>query len=278
MASHLDPNSPTGASDTPTPLSDGARTVISLLLFVHLFAISLAFCGNFEGAEFDPKPGLIPRMEAVVRPYLYPLWLDRPFQYHLTYGAPLDFDHFLEVAINANQPGDQPAILQLPDADAGPSLSANRYRRLAWHVARRAQMPDGGDLLPLAVGAGVLKQYDSRRVQVRCFRQQPLFLDALDGSATSPMPSADERVYAADVFFLPGNDQPQLNKIGEARDFAPVTGPAPSGGRQPAGKADSKSSATKPTDPAAGLRNPLLPQNNGSASGSIPPALPPDLK
>ena len=136
MPSQVVPNPQLAETNSPAPLSDGARTVISLLLFVHLFAIGLAFWGNFDGAEFDPKPGLIPRMQAVVRPYLYPLWLDRPFQYHLTFGAPLDFNHFLEVAITSSQPASEPSVLQLPDADAGPSLAANRYRRLAWHVAR----------------------------------------------------------------------------------------------------------------------------------------------
>ncbi len=279
MASHLASKSASEESDSPPELSDGVRTVISLLLFVHLFAISLAFWGNFEGAEFDPKPGLIPRMQAVVRPYLYPLWLDRPFQHHLTYGAPMDFNHFLEVAITSAEPGDEPSVLQLPAVDAGPSLAANRYRRLAWHIARRAQTPDGADLLPLAVGGGVLMQYEAERVQVRCLRQQPLFLDALDGSATSPMPTADERVYAADIFFLPGNDQPQLNKIGEARDFAPVTGSGANGGRQPAGKTDTeKRPSTKGNDPAALLRNPLLAPTPSSSNNAITPAPPPDNK
>jgi hypothetical protein len=254
---HLEPG-PHG--ETPR-LSDGARTFISLLLFVHLFALALAFLANYDGAELDQKPSLIPRMKSVVQPYLFALWLDRPFQYHLTFGDPMDFDHYLELAITPKGRAGEPTVLRLPEPDAGAGPNENRYRRLAWHVARRNQMTDGrDDLLPIAIGGGVLKQYDAERVQLRCFRKPPLFLDYLDGTAAAPASVNDERLYVADIFFLPGFERPQLNKIGEARDVAPVTRPSATGGQEkiPSGKEDSSKGGAPATPPA---RNPLLPIN-----------------
>jgi hypothetical protein len=114
--------------------------------------------------------------------------------------------------------------------------------------------------LPIAIGGGVLKQYDAERVQLRCFRKPPLFLDNLDGTAAPPASVNDERVYVADVFFLPGFERPQLNKIGEARDVAPVTRPSATGGQEkiPSGKEDSSKASVPATPP---VRNPLLPIN-----------------
>jgi len=270
MASRSQPVSPS-PDDRTAHLSDGARTVISLLLFVHLFALTLAFLANYDGAELDQKPSLIPRMKSVVQPYLYALWLDRPLHYHLTYGDPLDFDHYLEVAITPKGTSNEATVLRLPGEDAGAGPQASRYRRLAWHVARRTQMSEGRDeLLPLAIGGGVLKQYDAARVQVRCFREPPIFLDHLDGTATTPAPTSDERVYAADVFFLPGFDRPQLNKIGEARDVAPVTRPAATGseGTDRGNRDKSPKGGSEPTAP---LRNPLLPINPLPRTPIIPP-------
>lgn len=255
-------------------LSDGMRTFISLVLFVHMFALGLVFFSNFEGGDWDSD--LLRRMKSVVLPYMYPLWLDRPYHNHLTYAEPLDFDHYVEVALTPKDAA-EPTIVRLPGDDLGVGQRRQRYQRLAWHFARGLELPTPSDLLPLAIGAGLLKQYDAASAQVRCFRKRALFLDELTAGTNTE--ARDERLYAADIFFLPGNEQPQLNKIGEARDVAPVTRPSDSSGSQgPPNRDSQKNSSSGASNPAAPLRNPLLPNVNPSPPASAPPRLPPSDK
>jgi hypothetical protein len=247
-------------------LSEGARTAISLLLFIHLFALGLVFLSNFEGGEWDSE--LLANMKVPLRPYLYPLWLDRPYHNHLTYGKELDYDHYIDVELAPGDSSAEAATIRLPADELGRGIRRQRYERLAWHLARRAEFETGDDLLPLAVGAAVLRQNDAKRAQLRCLRKRPLFFDEVREGTSREAP--DERVYAADVFFLPGFDQPQLNKIGEARDVAPVTRPPGSGGAGPnerRAKDDSKGPADQPTEP----RSTLPPQNNPFRTPLIAP-------
>jgi hypothetical protein len=257
--------------ETSTGLSEGARTVVSLLLFVHMFALGLVFFSNFEGGDWDSV--LLGRMKTVVRPYLYPLWLDRPYHYHLTYGHELDFDHYVDVALAAPDSAEE-SIVRLPDDSLGVGPRRERYERLAWHFARGLESQPQVELLPLAIGGGLIKQRGAARAQVRLFRKRPLFLD--DVLAGTQRVTPDERLYAADVFFLPGYDQPQLNKIGEARDVAPVTEPSAGGGQRPSSRGDQKDAATGGSERKSPFRSPLSPAPDTSAPPALPPALPPD--
>ena len=95
------------------------------------------FFSNFEGGEWDSR--LLEQMKVVVRPYMYPLWLDRPYHYHLTYGHELDFDHYIDIASVA--PGSsEETIVRLPDDTLGVGPRRERYESLAWHFARRSRL------------------------------------------------------------------------------------------------------------------------------------------
>jgi hypothetical protein len=272
------PRSAIGGDSTAAP-SDGARTVISLLLFVHLFALAVTFFGNYEGSDLVSAQArgsaLVPRLQSVIRPYTYPLWLDWPLQNHLTYGAAFDFDHYIEVAITPKDGTTEPEVLRLPEQSAGPGLRANRLRRLAWYVARLAADRERSEVLPLAIGGGILKQHDATKAQVRSFRTQPLILGETGGIDESVRATADERIYAADVFFLPGLDRPQLNKVGEARDVAPVTGPSGSGSPASRPSDDRQGASQGSSTPGIRPRSSLLPAGNPLTPPALPPALPP---
>jgi hypothetical protein len=270
-------NSPEPGDDPAVHVPQGPRTLISLLLFVHMFGLGLVFFSNFEGGDWDSL--LLDRMKVAVRPYLYPLWLDRPYHYHLSYGHELDFDHYIDVALVAPGSSDE-TVVRLPDDSLAIGPRRERYERLAWHFARRAALATPDELLPLAIGAGVLKQNDAKRAQVRVYRKVPLYLDDVLAGAERNTP--DERIYAADVFFLPGYEQPQLNKLGEARDVAPVTKPSAGGGQGPAPPSRQKDAATGTTERAQPgaqpLRNPLSPATDSLRPPALPPPLPPDNK
>lgn len=265
------------SNDPAAHVPQGPRTLISLLLFVHMFALGLVFFSNFEGGDWDSV--LLGRMKSVVRPYLYPLWLDRPYHYHLTYGHELDFDHYIDVALVAPASSEE-SIVRLPDDSLGIGPRRERYERLAWHFARGLEAQPQAELLPLAIGGALVKQHDAARGQVRLFRKRPLFLDDVLAGAQRTTP--DERLYAADVFFLSGYDQPQLNKIGEARDVAPVTKPSAAGGQStppPDGQKDAATGTTERAQPGTQpFRNPLAPSTDSLRPPALPPPLPPDNK
>jgi hypothetical protein len=265
------------SNDPAAHVPQGPRTLISLLLFVHMFALCLVFFSNFEGGDWDSV--LLDRMKVAVRPYLYPLWLDRPYHYHLTYGHELDFDHYIDVALVA--PGSsEESIVRLPDDSLGIGPRRERYERLAWHFARGLESQPPAEVLPLAIGGALVKQHDAARAQVRLFRKVTPNLDDVIDRIQRNTP--DERLYAADVFFLSGYDQPQLNKIGEARDVAPVTKPSAAGGQSSpptGGQKDAATGTTEPMQPAAQpFRNPLSPSTDSLRPPALPPPLPPDNK
>jgi hypothetical protein len=267
----LQSKSSTPNADPAAHVPQGVRTFVSLLLFVHTFALGLVFFSNFEGGDWDSR--LLYQMKVAVRPYLYPLWLDRPYHYHLTYGHELDFDHYVDVALVT--PGSsEEAIVRLPDDSLGIGPRRQRYERLAWHFARGLESQPQAELLPLAIGGAMVKQHDASRAQVRLFRKRPLFLDDVLAGAQRNTP--DERIYAADVFFLSGYEQPQLNKIGEARDVAPVTKPAAGGGQSPSSTGGAKDAATGTTKGTQPFRNPLSPSTDSLRPPALPPPLPPE--
>jgi hypothetical protein len=270
MTANSKPTTPPSA-DPAAHVPQGVRTLVSLLLFVHMFALGLVFFSNFEGGDWDSV--LLDRMKVAVRPYLYPLWLDRPYHYHLTYGHELDFDHYIDVALVGSDTSKE-TVIRLPDDSLGIGPRRERYQRLAWHFARGLEAQPQVEVLPLAIGGALVKRQDAARAQVRLFRKRPLFLD--DVLAGTRRDTTDERLYAADVFFLSGYDQPQLNKIGEARDVAPVTKPSAAGGQStppPSGQKDSATGTTKPGQP---FGNPLSPATDSFQPPALPPPLPPE--
>ncbi len=84
-----------------------------------------------------------------------------------------------------------------------------------------------------------MRQHNATKSQVRLLRTPPYMFDEMHNPANpEPVRRPAEQLYAADVFFLPGFKQPQLNRIGERRDVAPVTGAAPSGSPSTSGSTD----------------------------------------
>jgi hypothetical protein len=154
--------------------SEGVRTVVSLLLFIHLFVVSLAIMTSSDsgGAEFlrdmKEKTGL--------DSYLTQLWLDRGYDYYLMNDQNWDFR--LEATVRYAD-GHSDATIVLPEPDLSPNERRQRYQQLAGLVAQniaRATSPDAREidverksLLPQAIGGGLLRQHpDAKSVSLRC--------------------------------------------------------------------------------------------------------------
>jgi hypothetical protein len=154
--------------------SEGVRTVVSLLLFIHLFVISLAIMTSSDsgGSEFlrdmKEKTGL--------DSYLTQLWLDRGYDYYLMNDQNWDFR--LEATVRYADGHSDPTIV-LPEPDLSLNERRQRYQQLAWVVAQsiaRATNADAREidvarksLLPQSIGGALLQRHPgAESVALKC--------------------------------------------------------------------------------------------------------------
>ena len=157
--------------------------MLSLLLFIHLFAVTMALLCNGAG-EFPPRlPNDIRLL--LFRPYLYLTWLDVGYQHHYVGRDEVDFQHSLEAEVTMAG-GNTEKVRIEPDAASG--LRRDRYEQLSHWLAYYVGDPNRESLLPAAVGGGVLKQLDARAADVtlRCTRHVPQSLDSFRASGAQP--------------------------------------------------------------------------------------------
>ncbi len=94
MSSQTLPPKDSGSPGIP---SQGVRTLITLLLFFHFFALFAGVAGNF-GARSGLRREL--RESPGIQPYLRTLWMDTGYDFGLIYNNPYDFDHTCQIELN----------------------------------------------------------------------------------------------------------------------------------------------------------------------------------
>jgi hypothetical protein len=124
------------ASPTPTFPAEGMRTLLSLLLFAHFFALGSGILSNGTASRLE----LLARRAKVLTGYLQILGLDASYQFHLTYGDASDFDHFVTAEFSTTD--GQTATRTLPALGVFPG---HRYRRLERLARAIATPPAEGD-------------------------------------------------------------------------------------------------------------------------------------
>jgi hypothetical protein len=153
--------------------SEGVRTVVSLLLFIHIFVVWLAIMTSSESGG----PQLLRDIkETGLDSYLTQFWLDRGYDYYLMNDQNWDFR--LEATVNyADGHSDSPVLL--PEANLWPRERRERYQELAGLVAQniaRAAGPDAREidverksLLPKSIGGSLLRQHPgAESVSLKC--------------------------------------------------------------------------------------------------------------
>lgn len=206
--------------------SQGVRTVVTLLLLWHLFALAVAIGSNF-GVESELRMAL--RQVPLVEPYLQLLDMDIAFDVRWTDGSETDQDHTLIVEAPAAA-GAEPQRILLPPDDLFPGQRRRRYQMLAYHLAEQAQQENDAlvSAIPQAVGGKWLAELGAKELTLRCRAHS--VQTALDASAADPArsnPKADRYyrdVYQAKVFR--GEKETLVMKIEQRRDVAPVAVPA----------------------------------------------------
>jgi hypothetical protein len=184
-------------------LPQGIRTLISFLLFVHLFLLLIAVAANFP--PLSPlRQSLGQRLrEKGLLAHLQILDMDRAYDTRLTHGRRIDIDHRLRAEIFTED--EKARTVDLPPPANWRMVRGQRYASLARNVALAEAL--GGEragLLPAAIARGLLLEDGAQRVHLIC---QGRFLLSREESARGMDPGAPEKsltVYEADAKLAEG--------------------------------------------------------------------------
>ncbi len=172
--------------DSPALPAGNVRTVVNLLLFMHLFSLAIVWIWQTNSSAVSVQLHNIPAG------YLKPLHLDVAFDdghpedtdqdsisdvrhrersrramLHFTHGAPLDDELFLEFSYG---PEDARTTVTLPPAGIWPPSRRARYQRIAWEIARAANHEEARDVLARVVSQALLNRFEVDRGELRVVR------------------------------------------------------------------------------------------------------------
>jgi hypothetical protein len=233
-------SSPTKPSQ-PDDSSSALQSVISLVLFIHLFCVAVVLSSNFQRSTLQA------RLVSLFAPYTQLLHFDPDFTpYYFTLGRASDDDTWLAIDLyaDANLPvSEQPVAksVRLHDGTSAWLGGRRRAMQLAQMVATNADPEVDNDDITSAiarpVGAWFIRQTNNGRAVVRCVRRmsQPYDLATLNAGfpADNPTdPAYDMTLYEADVW-IDEDGQAQVQKRVARAEAAPrQTAPAPSAGNR----------------------------------------------
>jgi hypothetical protein len=202
------------SADSPQPPagpSDVTRSILSLVLFVHLFCVFTVLASTYLRSTLQS------RLVSIFGVYTELLAFDpgQHIPYYYTHGRPRDDD--ATISLDLYPAGDvpvaqRPLIKTVAFPDGGSNWLDERRRaiRLARQLAYFAEEETGRDDLAAeiarSVGSRVMREHGAAAAVLRCTRRlsQPLDLRDLFREFPADNPTAaayDELVYAADVYF-----------------------------------------------------------------------------
>jgi hypothetical protein len=215
-------------------LSDTARTVINLLLFVHLFALGVAIISNTSPLpdpgqpamadlkrQFRQVPGLVAYLQLLNMDFGY-IGGDRyqSADYHLTHNTVWDLAYRIEVTLKLPEGVEQEVII--PNASLQPGLRRLHYQMLATRMAR-LEGYDGPDAqIPLAVAKHYVRRFGATGGRLRLVGEMQRTMEELNGldrRAGEDLPPLESRV-AFDFYILVQGDNVSLLRAESTRDAA----------------------------------------------------------
>jgi hypothetical protein len=209
----------TSTPGSPGRPSEAVRAAVTGAIILCLIGLVLSIAGNSDSGS----SALVRTIKArLFSPWLVPLWLDLGFDYRLTYGAPEDADHALDIRRHGDDRG---AAVRLPGSLAGER--AARWRRLARAIAADVDDADRDGLLAAAVGRGGFGELAAEDVTLRIVRTPPT-----DRGAAPPQTAT---AYAARVRLVAG--ELQLLRQEARGEVAPLARPPSARGPSPAREA-----------------------------------------
>lgn len=223
--SSTSPETPTLPTGFP---SVEVRTIVSFLIFLHLFALAAALVATpGMSSELEQRVANLP----VLRQYRQALDMNLPYTYHLTFGGEdLDFDHQLEVDLELAD--GQHKVVVIPADGIWPRSRMQRYQMLAFNTAVGVGQDGIETLLPQGIASGLLEQYGATRANFRCRLHAPLGRDRILAKADPQAADTWRTVYEATIW-KSADGQIRLLKQEAASDSAP--GAAPTGAQPNSG-------------------------------------------
>ncbi len=191
----------------------GTRSVVSLLLFMHLCTIAVALTST------SPSPLQI-RLLDVFRPYLAPLHLmvDYTSRFHFTHGPEEDLDHFLTVEWSEGAEGGQ--SFRLPTRKIPGSPRFHRLQLLANTAADFARSETWEVEIPRALASYYLNRWNQEEATVRVMAHVPLSTAEVARDTDPDGEDYLRPVYEAKATVFQG--EVQLLKRSEALEVAPA--------------------------------------------------------
>jgi hypothetical protein len=222
----------------PTSDSSAWRSVVSLLLTIHLLCVGVVLASNFRRSPLQA------RLVSIFASYTKLLHFDPEFTpYYYTLGRPSDDDAWISVELyaSADQPvsqQQQATRLQLPDGGSNWLEERRRAIHLAKILAERGESDADEDLevaseIAKGLGQWGMQTTGNQRAVVRAFRRmsQPYDLTALNPGFPPDRPTDpayDAIAYEADVW-IDEDRQVQVQKRVSRAEAAPRQGGNPPG-------------------------------------------------
>src|SRR5262245_52160387 len=190
---------------------DGAmlRSIVSLVLCIHLFCVAVVLASNFRRSPLQT------RLVSIFAAYTQLLHFDpEGTPYFYTLGRPLDDDTWLVIDLypSADQPVSEQQLAETMRVPGGGSnwfdhrwRGFKLARLLAASADQEAENDDVTSEIARAVGGWAMRQSKHQRAVVRCVRRfsQPYDLATLNPGfpANRPTdPAYDAPIYEADVW------------------------------------------------------------------------------
>lgn len=220
---------PASQPEQPAGVSDTLRSIISLVLFIHLFCLAVVLGSNFRRSELQA------RLVSVFAPYTQLLHFDPNFTpYYFTLGRSSDDDTWLAIDLyaDANLPvSDQPLVQTVKLHEGASPWLGNRRRsfQLAQMLAASADSESENDditsEIAKPVGVWLIRATKNGRAVVRCMRRmsQPYDLATLTPGFPADQPTGaayDATLYEADVW-IDEDGNPQVQKRVSRAEAAP---------------------------------------------------------
>ncbi len=211
------------ASESQPRWSPEVRSWVSLLLFVHLFAVVVAM------TSYTRPSGLQEKLHALFAPYLRNLHLTAvpasyPFaRFHLTHNTSSDVDFSCE--IDSAGPAGTSEKSILPQPGLWPAVRWRRYQNLAnatGALASDEANDEFGSILPRAIAGSVLKRGGASQGTFRCRAHYLPEIDEMDDVVADNRGPLEKyaTTYEAQVFI--SSSGVELLKKSTTLEVAPV--------------------------------------------------------
>lgn len=193
MNSNSSTNEPEAAVDPRWP-SQGIRTVASLALFIHLFAVGIAMTSRATTIDTETGPAgseLLTRVRGVplLMQYLQLLELDESYNFAWTQGGPMDAGNSIEVDLEYVDQDAGPRTVRIPQDLYWPPLRAERHRNLTLTAAALVGNENQENIIPQAIAERLIANLGAASGTIRIVRhypQSPLESASLDTAVADP--------------------------------------------------------------------------------------------